>query len=263
MDGAMRMIVLAAGQGTRLRPLTDDRPKCLVELAGRPLLEWTLQTAHGAGIDDVVVVGGYRIDRLRTYPTRLLANPDFATTNMVRTLFSAEGEFGDAFVMSYGDIAYTRDVLGRLLASDGEIAVAVDRAWYGYWRERFDDPLSDAETLDIDADGFITDIGRKPASLADIKAQYIGLVLFRGRGVEGLRDAYQAARAQDAAGGKPFGGPRSLDGLYMTDLLQGLIGRGARLKAVEIYRGWVEIDSARDLAVAERIVGAGGLGPRP
>jgi choline kinase len=255
----MRMIVLAAGQGTRLRPLTDDRPKCLVELAGRPLLDWTIAAANGAGIHNIVVIGGHGIDRLADCGAHVIANVNFATTNMVRTLFCAEHLFGDGFIMSYGDIAYSPNVLRRLLDVNTPITVAVDRGWRAYWAERFDDPLADAETLVIGPTGSIAEIGQKPTNIETIKAQYIGLVAFRGRGVAALVDAYRAAEQDECAGRAPFGGTRSLDRLFMTDLLQGLVDRGEKLEAVEIDRGWVEIDSLRDLEVAERYVNAGGL----
>jgi len=60
----MRVIILAAGQGTRLRPFTDDRPKCLVELHGRPLLHRQLDVLRAAGLNDIALVGGYRADCL-------------------------------------------------------------------------------------------------------------------------------------------------------------------------------------------------------
>jgi choline kinase len=253
------MIILAAGQGTRLRPLTDDRPKCLVELAGRPLLAWTIEAARAAGVSHIVVVGGYKIERLAEFDVEVVANPDFESTNMVRTLFCAERYFGEGFVMSYGDIAYSPRVLCRLLAEPASVAVSVDRGWRSYWHERFDDPLGDAESLMIDDDGNLTNIGQTPVSLEAIEAQYIGLAAFRGSGVRALIDAYRAAQRQEGAGQRPFGGQRNLDQLYMTDLLQGLIGRGEKLKAVPIDRGWIEVDSVRDLAVAERLVRGGEL----
>jgi choline kinase len=262
MASNMRLIVLAAGQGTRLRPLTDHKPKCLVNLAGRPLLEWQIEAAHAAGIDDIVVIGGYCRDQLEKYPVRVIVNPDYATTNMVHTLFCARTLFDIGFIMSYGDIVYTPDVLRRLLRDDNPIAVTVDGAWRPYWEKRFDDPLSDAETLAIDDDGFISDIGQKPARLDDIAAQYVGLVAFRHAGVRSLVNGYEAATEEQAAARRPFGGTRTLDQLYMTDLLQGLIHRQEKLAAVTIDGGWVEIDSPRDLELAERLVADGRLGAR-
>lgn len=255
----MRMIILAAGQGSRLRPLTDDRPKCLVELAGKRLLQWQIEAARAAGIRDVMVIGGYRHEQLGGYGIPVLVNENFATTNMVRTLFCAREHFGDGFVMSYGDIVYSPLLLRALLKSDADISVVVDRQWRSYWAQRFDNPLSDAETLKLDGDGRITEIGQKPKSYDDIMAQYVGLVGFRGAGVAALTAAYEAAEAADKTGATPFGGPRSLDKLYMTDLLQGLIAGGTPLQAVLVDRGWVEIDSPRDLEVAEAVASTGAL----
>ena len=112
----MNLIVLAAGRGTRLRPLTEDRPKCAVEIGGRSILDWQVEAAAASGMADVVVVGGHGIDRLRSRPDiRLLENEAFATTNMVATLARAESAFGTGFVMSYGDIVYEHGVLEQLL----------------------------------------------------------------------------------------------------------------------------------------------------
>ena len=81
--------------------------------------------------------------------------------------------------------------------------------------------------------------------------------------MKSLLDAYRSAEAAEAAGSLPFGGPRSLDRLYMTDLLQGMIGRGSKLRAAPIDRGWVEVDNPGDLEIAERIARAGSLGELP
>jgi len=250
------MIVLAAGQGTRLRPLTDDRPKCLVPLAGKPLLEWQIETARAAGISDIVVIGGYRADQLAKYPVTVVLNPRFETTNMVRSLFCARDYFGGGFVMSYGDIVYSPAVLRQLLDASENIGVTVDKGWRAYWEERSEDPLKDAETLRLRADGSLAEIGQRPKSLDEVQAQYIGLVAFGAGGVQAITMSYDALRK---SGGNPFGGSRSLDQLYMTDLLQGLIAQGERLGAVLITRGWVEVDNPRDLAVAEQYAAAGGL----
>ncbi|MDR7306045.1 choline kinase [Rhodoferax saidenbachensis] len=256
----MRLIVLAAGQGTRLRPLTDDRPKCLVELGGRPLLEWQIATAREAGIDDIVVIGGYKIDHLKKYDVKIIENPKFATTNMVRTLFCAQNLFEGGFIMSYGDIVYSPAVLKHVLADEHAIAVTVDKQWRSYWERRLEDPLSDAETLKIDVQGNLFEVGQKPQSYADVQAQYIGLVAFREAGVKQLNATYANVLAEDAVGKNPFGGKRNLDMLYMTDLLQGMIKNGVPLHALPIDGGWVEVDSVSDLTLAEKLLTEGRLG---
>lgn len=253
------MIILAAGEGARLRPLTSDRPKCLIELGGETILDRTLRVARQCGIDQVVAVAGHRADRLADHDVEVVVNHDYATTNMALSLYCAEAYFGDGFILSYGDIAYSERVLRALLEDDAPVSVSVDRDWRSYWELRFDDPLADAESLRIRPNGDIDSIGQRETDIDRIEAQYMGLVAFRGSGVSALRDAYVVAREADRNGLAPFQGPRSLERLFMTDLLQGMIDLGQPLHAVPIRGGWVEIDSLRDLDVAEELVARGRL----
>jgi len=253
----MRLIILAAGQGTRLRPLTDTRPKCLVELNGLSLLDWQVQTARKVGIEDIIIVGGYMAEQLARPGVKVILNPEFATTNMVYTLFCVESEFGDGFVLSYGDIAYSHHVLQRLLNHTAQISVVVDRLWRDYWELRFEDPLKDAESLRIDADGNIQSIGQIENQIDRIEAQYIGLMAFRNSGVDVLRQTYDVARQADRAGEIPFNSGRSLRQLFMTDLLQGMINMGYPVKPVPVDGEWVEIDSLHDLDLAEQLIASG------
>lgn len=246
----MNLIILAAGRGTRLHPLTEDRPKCAVEIDGRSILDWQVDAAAASGIDDVVVVGGHEIDRLRSRTDiRLLENEEFASTNMVATLARAEAAFGTGFVMSYGDIVYEHGVLEQLLSfsDDHPVAVVVDTQWREYWQERFDDPLTDAESLRLASDGRILELGQRVTDIDEIEAQYIGLVRFTASGVSVLRDALARLREAEVAG-RPTG--RSFSTMYMTDLLQLLIDDGHAVTAVPIQGGWAEIDTLHDLTVA-------------
>jgi choline kinase len=255
----MRIIILAAGQGTRLRPLTDDRPKCLVELAGRPLLQWQLECAAEVGINDIIVVGGYLIDQLRSFGVPMIENSAYATTNMVYTLFCAKDLFGEEFIVSYGDIVYGPEVLRTLVASTAPVSIIVDRLWRNYWAQRFADPLANAESLRTDGSGRILSIGQMETDINRIESQFIGLLAFRQSGVTAVRATFAAAQREAQAGRPPFGGPRPLEKLFTTDLLQGMINLGFTLIAVPVNGGWVEIDSIQDITLAERLIAAGRL----
>jgi choline kinase len=247
----MRLIILAAGPGTRLRPITDDRPKALVPFLGRPLLDWTLTAARECGLADIVVVGGYKSERLESYQVRLLRNPDFATTSMVASMMVADEFFGEEFVVSYGDIAYRPEVLRALLASPAEIGAVVDLDWETYWERRFDDPLANAESLRMTPDGTIRSIGQTVNRIEDVHAQSIGLMVFRGRGVKALRRAWTRATT-DAAYRRPILGHRlSLAKLALTDVLDELTTGDVPVKAVPVHGGWVDIDTPGDIAAAE------------
>jgi choline kinase len=246
----MTVIVLAAGEGTRLRPLTDDRPKCLVPVAGRPLLEWQLAAISAADAGDVVLVGGHQIDRLRPYAATVVENERYASTNMVESLLTAWPSLRDGSVVSYGDIAYRAEVLRTVLETEGDIVVAVDLDWRSYWEARFTDPLEDAESLTMDVDHRITSIGQRPSSVEEIEGQYIGLLRFSPVGAAAFRDAYERLVANRAEGRK----------LYMTDVLHQLAATGA-VRAAPFHGGWIEVDSRADLDLAEALIADGRLGP--
>lgn len=250
-----RAVVLAAGEGTRLRPLTEDRPKCLVELAGRPLLAWQLTALGAAGIDDVTIVTGYRADQIAG-GSRRVHNPRFAETNMVASLMCARDAFDgtDDVVIAYGDIVYEPRLVTALTGARSDVAIVMDRAWARLWELRMEDPLADAETLRLDPDGYLVELGRTPRTRADIEGQYVGLILVRARAGAEWCDRYDAL---DPEG--PYEG-RDRDHMFMTAYLQLLIDAGVRVDAVPVDGGWLEVDTLEDLAAYETLRDRGELG---
>jgi len=239
-----KALILAAGMGSRLRPLTNDRPKCLVELAGKTLLDHQISALHTVGIFNIHVVGGYMAEKLDRDDITLHVNQEFETSNMVYTLFQAENELDgeEDAIISYGDIVYEPHVLEKLLYCDSEVCVVSDREWFRYWVARFSNPLDDAETFEVDYQNRITGLGRKPSSVDGIQGQFIGLMKFRHDSLPKLRQTWASLQESHK-----FGSAKSM---YTTDLLQFLIDQGWDLEAVFIENGWAEVDSQTDLAVA-------------
>ena len=244
----MKAIILAAGQGTRLRPFTDDRPKCLVELAGRPLLDYQLEVLRAGEIKDIYVVAGYRADQVVRSGVKRLINERYATTNMVATLFTAEELMtgNDDLIISYGDIVYETRILKALLACTAPVCLTVDSSWKRYWTMRMDDPLTDAETLKLDDGDRIIELGKKPDSYDDIQGQYIGLIKIRADHVQKLVDVWHRLDTSAIYDGKNF------DNMYMTSFIQILIDKGWDVRAALIDNGWLEIDAPEDLELADR-----------
>ena len=186
----MKVIILAAGQGTRLRPLTDDRPKCMVEVNGKSMIERQLDVMRGCGIkdEDITIVAGYRSDvlikKFLNTDIRVIKNEQFETTNMVCSLMCAGNQMKaeEDIIVSYGDIVYDETVFHSILSAQDTMSVIVDDGWYEYWSERCENPLDDAETLMYDDDHYLTEIGQKTTELDKVQSQYIGLMRFRGDG---------------------------------------------------------------------------------
>ncbi|MEZ3508129.1 MAG: phosphocholine cytidylyltransferase family protein [Lachnospiraceae bacterium] len=255
----MKTIILAAGQGTRLRPLTDDRPKCMVEINGKSLIERQLDTIRACGVqeEDITIVCGYCNDvlqnKFRNSNINFVVNSQYNTTNMVYSLMCAEKllESEDDIIISYGDIIYEESVFRKILHSEDTISVIVDDGWYEYWSERCDNPLDDAETLMFDEKDYLTEIGQKTTELVKVQSQYIGLMRFKGRGLAAMLTLCAEAKRRSVNGEALWRTTRNYAKMYMTDLLQGLIDEGNKLRAVHIQRGWFEIDDCADLKIVE------------
>jgi L-glutamine-phosphate cytidylyltransferase len=237
-----KVILLVAGEGKRLRPYTLDRPKCMVEIDGISLIDRQLAVLQAEGLDDIVMIGGYKAEMLKRDGIKLKKNPRYYETNMVWTLFCAEEELEGEVIVSYGDIVYSKEILQALLHSKADIAVTIDKDWESYWRLRNEDPLDDAETLKLHSDGTISEIGQKPTSLNEIEGQYMGLMKFSAEGVKQIKATFHVAVVND---GGLLGD--NVENAYMTDLLQAVISSGQPVKAVPVCGGWVEVDTVDDL----------------
>lgn len=251
----MRAIILAAGQGTRLRPYTNDRPKCMVELLGKPMLHRQIEVLRAAGVNDITLVGGYCASGLKADGVDVVLNPRYAETNMVSTLFCAESVMtdGEDLLIAYGDIVYESRVLESVLRNDGQLSVAVDLQWRRFWEIRMENPLADAETLKLDAYDCIVELGKKPNDYSEIQGQYMGLIKVRGDQVAVFRAAWHGLDRDGKYDGKDF------DNMYMTSFLQHLISGGWKAKAAFTNNGWLEVDTVEDLDQYHQMHKAGQL----
>jgi L-glutamine-phosphate cytidylyltransferase len=245
----MTMLILAAGQGTRLQPLTDDIPKCMVKLLGKTLIERQIETVKKCGVRDLHVVAGYKASKLKTISCELILNQKFVTTNMVYSFNCSRHVWNknSDIIIAYGDIIYNSNVLSQLMNCDGDVSVVIDEDWKQYWEKRFQNPLSDAETLKYNEHGYICEVGQKPQNYQEIQGQYIGLIKISKNLIPEIKDILDELSINDNKYG------HSLDSMYFTDFLQTMINTGINIKPVKIKRNWLEVDSVTDLKLYEKL----------
>ena len=236
-----KVILLLAGEGKRLRPYTIEKPKCMVEINGKSLIDSQIKILRSADLDNFILIGGYKAEMLKYIDCPLIINSRYASTNMVWSLFCAEDEMDQEVIVSYGDIIYSKSVLMKLINSSADIAVVIDKDWESYWKARNENPLDDAETLRLRDDGTISEIGRKPVTIEEIQGQYIGLMKFSVKGLGQIKKIFYDA----VDDGKLL--ERPVENSYMTDLLQAAIEREIRITAIPINGDWVEVDTVSDL----------------
>lgn len=245
----MKAIILAAGQGSRLRPLTNEVPKCMVAINGTPLIDIIIKRFQENGISDIVVVGGYKCDVLKKHLSSLNVKVCFAEnynkTNMVATLFSCENELNDDVIISYSDIIYTSENLKKLITDESKIATIVDKNWKTLWSFRMDNPLDDAESLVLSPQNNVLELGKKTKDYTKIQAQYIGLTKFSKKVLPQIISFYKNMDKTKIYDGKDY------PNMYMTTFLQNLIDSGNPIKGVLINGGWLEVDMIEDLTKYE------------
>jgi L-glutamine-phosphate cytidylyltransferase len=255
-----KVIIVAAGRGRRLGPETDDLPKCMVPLAGRPILHWQLRALAAAGITDVVIVRGYHGDRIVTpgSPVRFVDNPEWPRNNILASLLFAAEEMPGGFFFSYSDIVFAPAVaqaLADAVARPGAsgVTLVVDRRWEDAYVGRTEHPLAEAElaqVVETEAGAAVARVGKQAVPRAQAAGEFIGLAHFSAAGAAALHAEWQRALA--AGLDAPYGRAPSLRQAYLSDALNALADAGHRLAPVFIDGSWREIDTRQDLASAER-----------
>lgn len=240
---AVLAVILAAGTGTRLRPITDVTPKCLVEISGRPLLGRLLDALDDAGIRRVVIVTGHLAERIESYVSEhhrqldavFVKNPAYATTQNAASLGAARTAIdGHDFVLCDADVMFSVNPIPALLADAEPCALAVDA-----------DAPFDAEGMKVErgSNGFVKRLS-KHISAGDSAGESIGIQKVGGAAAGRLWDVLGPIIARDPATA------------YYEDAFQRLIDEGARFAISRVAHGtWIEIDDADDLAAARRAFG--------
>jgi choline kinase len=248
----MRPIVIGAGRGSRLGPETDDIPKALVSVMGRPMLDWILEALGAAGFarKDVVYICGYRADVVRArYPDlSYVENRGWEHNNILASLLCAREELAHGFVSTYADIVYRGSTVQKLVASPYDKVLACDTDWRRRYVDRSLHPESDGEKMRAEGDRVVELSRRIPSDRAS--GEFIGVAKATAEGARELVAAYDDARARHA--GETWREGRTFERAYLIDLFQDMIERGSTFHRVDTHGGYMEIDTREDLACAEK-----------
>ncbi len=241
----MKVIILAAGRGSRLGERTADRPKCMCVLAGRTLLERCLESIEKAGFgrEDIGIVTGYKSGMFKESGVTYFHNPDWEHTNMFISLTMAEEWLKrEPCIVCYSDIVFSPDAVKALAGCKDPLALTYYTGFWELWEARMGDPLSDLETFRLkDGRGYLREIGKKPGSREEIEGQYMGLILFTP---ESWGWACETIK-------RPL--PKTVAKLDMTTLLEGMIEDGRPVRALPTDELWLECDTQQDLEAYERL----------
>ena len=245
----MNAIILAAGEGTRLRPETISIPKCMVKLFDKSLLEMQIDVFKKCSINDISIVTGYLADKI-TFPSiNYFKNENFSSTAGNESIFCAKEKLQDCTIITYGDLVFEKAVIDQVIDFNGDIGVATEMNWLPTYQNRSQHPLSQADNVLI-KNGKITEM-RKNIQKPDSKiGEFAGIVKLSKNGSDILLKKLN--ELHKSHNGK-FHNASSLKQSIIPDMIQELIDSEINVEPIYISGKWCEIDTPQDLQIARKL----------
>jgi len=247
----VKAIIIAAGMSARLMELTDDKPKCMLDIGGKTILQRQIETFRQCGIDRIIVIRGYKKEIINYTGVKYVYNQNYRRNNILESLMYAESSMDGEFIAAYSDILFDKSIVEKLLESKADISIVVDIGWKSHYKNRFQHPIEEAEKVTV-SNNNVMRIG-KAINSNEAYGEFIGLAKFSDTGAEILKTNYKRVATQ--FGNRQFHAAPSVEKAYLTDMLQELIDKGYALSKIDIKGQWMEIDTAEDINKARKLWG--------
>ncbi len=239
----MKAVILSAGQGKRLLPLTADCPKCILPVRGRSLIEWQIDELTKCGINQVTVVLGFRADKVErllrarydSHHVRTIYNAAYAVSDNLVSCWAAHDEMDADFVLLNGDTLFEAAVLQRLLETHGYPVTMVVSHKDDY----------DTEDMKVELDGYrLVRVG-KDLLPDQVDGESIGMIMFRNQGPMLFRSFLEKALRDPSA-------PKKWYLSVIDEMARSMPVWTCSIKEFQ----WCEVDYQADLKLAEKVVSA-------
>jgi phosphoenolpyruvate phosphomutase len=236
-----RAVFLAASRGAELKELTEDKPKVLIDINGKPLIAQSIESFYEHDIKDLSIVRGYKKEAFKFPNIKYFDNDQYETTGELSSLMFAAKEIVDNCIISYGDILYRKYILSRLLEEKNDITIVVD----GTVSSRRSDYVGDFVTCSRDHTKNLFD---SPVELKSIKfgtfegnqtahGEWIGLIKTNKVGSEIISKTLMELSKTE-----------NFSKLKLPDLFQLLLERKVKVNVMYIDGHWMDVDTYADVS---------------
>jgi phosphoenolpyruvate phosphomutase len=246
---SVRAIVLAASRGAEFGALTEQVPKCMLDVRGQPLLRRLVSTLNDGGLRDITVVRGFAKEAIDLPAVTTVDNDAYESTGEAASLACAADKLDGECLISYGDTLYRRYIVDNLLETRGDVVLVAD----ALWRDRGERQVRKREDLVACSGPFIADyLDDDPVRLTGIgpgldedqvNGEWIGLARLSARGAELVRAELEA-----------MAGDGSLGGAGLPDVFARLITAGHEVSVIYVTGHWLNVNDAFDLASARNFL---------
>ncbi|MBS3152833.1 phosphocholine cytidylyltransferase family protein [Candidatus Woesearchaeota archaeon] len=250
----MKGIILAAGSSKRLRPLTENLPKCMLPVYGKPIIQNTIELFRNNKINDISIIRGWQKEKINFADVNYFENTDFWNNNILYSLMFARKKLEEAIktneevIITYSDIWYNEIVVKELLQDKHDMAAIVDTDWQDYYIGRTEHPITEAENVILDDKKRILKIGKHIFTdniSKERQGEFIGLWKFTPRGTTNFLQHFDRLNNVLKVT-EPYQNTKEWQKSYITDIFQEMIDKGENIYAVSIQKNWKEFDTVQD-----------------
>ncbi len=247
----MKVIIIAAGMGSRLGDLTENLPKALVDVNGKSILERQIELFHKFGIKDIVIVTGYKKEKFSFKDIKYIHNSKYSDEEQTSSLMSARNEIIGEIIVSYADIIFDEVILKQLFKLNNELVLVTDQKWRESYEIRTDNPPTFSDFVAVKDDQIIKFFKNADDFLGKYDIlEYIGLMKFSPIGSKKL---IQKCEDLEKSHSGKFHYASSFKKAKIIDLLEELRLSNFDIKIQNVTGKWCEIDTKQDLEIAKKV----------
>jgi phosphoenolpyruvate phosphomutase len=246
-------VVLAASRGQGLEAITKERPKTMLPIGDKPLLQRLVDEFKSQHVHQIAVVAGYKADAITLNGIKVLKNPDYMNSGELASLACAKEAIAEDTIITYGDLLFRRYILRDLMDMPGEIIVVIDSVLPSEmsrdyrdlaWCSRPDDHSLFHEDVNLIRLSYGPNLKDEQPS-----GRFVGMLRVAGQGREWLLEALDQLRTRP-----------EFPSLEITDLLNHLVATGKHVKVLYIHGHWLDVNRIEDLGRASDFAHGNHLG---
>ena len=247
----MRAIILAAGCGLRLNQHTKDIPKALLDLNGKSILERQISLLREYGVNEIFVVTGYKREKYVLKDIEYIFNPRYSETEQLASMMVARTKIFDDVLVIFGDILFDSQILQQILASNDDIAMAIDLNW----EKSYNDGLCNSHPLDepvlINQKKVLRISYKQTDTMIENQTvgEFLGVIKLSANGSRTIIKKYEELEKSHVG---RFHDANSLEKAKLADILQELIDSKIEISFIAVNGKWCEIDTPKDLERARK-----------
>ena len=243
----MKVIILAAGRGTRLGYHTKEIPKGLVDVNGKSIIERQIELFKKNDVTEIIIVRGYKKEKFCWNDVTFIDNEDFANNNQLASLVLAQNMVSGNVLILFGDLIFEQTILDQILASSSDISIAVDLNW----KERYDENRNNQfpALAEIENDKITRISENKSLVRKKPSGEFFGIMKLSSKGSKILTDVIEKTKHHK---GK-FHDSHSFAMGKIPDIIEEIIDLGFTVKPILVSDKWFEVDTILDLDKAKTI----------